>query len=148
MWNDMENMEENCNFHIVQISSLFNWLFFHNFHTILQFSSVFSKSFHYSTYFSFIIFISKFGKYGRKISWRVKRYGKYERKASRIVIKFGKYGRKISWRVKRYGKYGRKASRIVIRYGQYGFIPYFPYLSTIQLPYCSNQFTIQLTFLS
>ena len=36
------------------------------------------------------------------------------------MIKFGKYGKKISWIVKRYGKYGRKASRIVITYGQYG----------------------------
>ena len=35
----------------------------------------------------------------------VKWYGKYGRKASRIVIR---YGRKVSWIVKRYGKYGRK----------------------------------------
>jgi hypothetical protein len=31
----------------------------------------------------------------------VKRYGKYGRKESWIVIRFGKYGRKISWKVKR-----------------------------------------------
>jgi hypothetical protein len=31
-----------------------------------------------------------------KISWSVKR--------------FGKYGRKVSWKVKRYAKYGRKGS--------------------------------------
>ena len=35
-------------------------------------------------------------KYGKKLSWIVKRYGKY--------------GRKVSWIVKRYGKYGRKLS--------------------------------------
>jgi hypothetical protein len=38
----------------------------------------------------------------------VKRYGKYGRKASWIVINKGKYGRKVSWIVKWYGKYGRK----------------------------------------
>ena len=37
----------------------------------------------------------RFGKYGRKISWIVKRYGKY--------------GRKVSWRVKWFGKYGKKS---------------------------------------
>jgi hypothetical protein len=42
------------------------------------------------------------------VSWNVKWYGKYERKASRIVIRYGQYGRKASWIVKRYGKYRRK----------------------------------------
>ena len=36
---------------------------------------------------------------GRKVTWKVKRYGKY--------------GGKVSWIVKRYGKYGKKASWIV-----------------------------------
>ena len=36
----------------------------------------------------------------------VKRYENYERKISWIVKKFGKYG----WNVKWYGKYGRKVS--------------------------------------
>jgi hypothetical protein len=35
-------------------------------------------------------------RYGRKVNWNVKRYGKY--------------GRQISWIVKRYGKYRRKGS--------------------------------------
>jgi hypothetical protein len=30
----------------------------------------------------------------------VKRYGKYGRKESRIVIGYGQYGRKVSWIVK------------------------------------------------
>jgi hypothetical protein len=34
-------------------------------------------------------------KYGRKVSWIVKRYGKYWRNPSRIVIRFGKYRRKL-----------------------------------------------------
>ena len=42
------------------------------------------------------------------VSWNVKWYGKYERKASRIVIRYGQYGRKASWIVKWYGNYGRK----------------------------------------
>jgi hypothetical protein len=36
-----------------------------------------------------------YGKYGRKISWKVKRNGKYRRKASWIVKRFGKYSRKL-----------------------------------------------------
>jgi hypothetical protein len=40
----------------------------------------------------------------------VKRYGKYGRKASRIVIRYGQYGRKASWIVKRYDKYRRNPS--------------------------------------
>ena len=43
-----------------------------------------------------------------KISWILKRYGKYGRKESWIVIRFGKYGRKISWIVKLFGKYEKK----------------------------------------
>ena len=39
-----------------------------------------------------------YGKYGRKVSWIVKRYEKY--------------GRKVSWKVKRYGKYGRKVEKL------------------------------------
>jgi hypothetical protein len=34
-------------------------------------------------------------------------YGKYGRKESWIVIRFGNNGRKINWIVKRYGKYGK-----------------------------------------
>ena len=44
-------------------------------------------------------------------------FGKYGRKASRLVIRYGQYGRKASWIVKRYEKYGRKASWIVKRFG-------------------------------
>jgi hypothetical protein len=44
-------------FPIFPIFSLFNLLFFHIFHLISQCSSVLSKSFHYSTYFSSIISI-------------------------------------------------------------------------------------------
>ena len=47
-------------------------------------------------------------KYGRKISWIVKWYGKYGRKASWIVKWYGKYGWNPSWIVKRFGKYRRK----------------------------------------
>jgi hypothetical protein len=43
-------------------------------------------------------------KYGRKVSWNEKRFGKYRRKASSIVKRYWKYGRKVSWIVKRYGK--------------------------------------------
>ena len=54
--------------------------------------------------------IWKKGKLNSEMIWKiwkkiVKRYGKYERKL-----------RNAEW----YGKYGRKASRIVIRYGKYG----------------------------
>jgi hypothetical protein len=35
---------------------------------------------------------------------------------------FWKYGRKVSWIVKRYGKYRGKASRIVKRYGTMFFL--------------------------
>ena len=38
--------------------------------------------------------MKRYGNYGRKVSWIVKRYG---RKASRIVIRYGQYGRKVSW---------------------------------------------------
>jgi aspartate aminotransferase-like enzyme len=34
------------------------------------------------------------------------------------IRKYGKYGRKANWIVKRYGKYGRKVSWIVKRYGR------------------------------
>ena len=37
--------------------------------------------------------------------------GKYGRKISRIVIRYGQHGRKSSWNVKWYGKYGRKVKR-------------------------------------
>ena len=51
----------------------------------------------------------KIWKIRRKISWIVKRYGKYDmenygRKASWIVIRYGQYGRKVSWNVKWYGQ--------------------------------------------
>jgi hypothetical protein len=57
-------------------------------------------------------------KYGSKVSWIVKWYGKYGRKASWIVKIYGKYGSKVSWIVKWYGKYGRKVSWLVKRYGK------------------------------
>jgi hypothetical protein len=59
--------------------------------------------------------VIRYGQYGRKASWIVKRYGKYGRKASWNVKWYGKYRRKISWIVNWFGKYGRKASRKVIR---------------------------------
>jgi hypothetical protein len=40
-------------------------------------------------------------------------YGKYGRKASRILIRYGQYGRKASWILKRYEKYGRKVGWII-----------------------------------
>jgi hypothetical protein len=52
LWNDMGNMEER------QVESLFNLPFFHIFPIISQFSSLFSKSFHYSTYLSSTFSIS------------------------------------------------------------------------------------------
>jgi hypothetical protein len=45
----------------------------------------------------------------------VKWFGKYRRKESRIVIRYGLY-RTVNRIVKRYGKYGGKASRIVKRH--------------------------------
>ena len=50
----------------------------------------------------------------------VKWFGKYGRKASRIVIRYGQYRRKVSQIVKRYGKYEGKASWIVKRDENYG----------------------------
>jgi hypothetical protein len=35
------------------------------------------------------------------------------------VIRYGQYGRKTSWIVKRYEKYGRNPSWIVKRFGKY-----------------------------
>ena len=49
-----------------------------------------------------------YGKYGRKLSWIVKRHGKHGRKECWTVIRFGNYGRNPSWIVKRYEKYGRQ----------------------------------------
>ena len=73
-----------------------------------------------------------YGKYGRKVSGIVIKYGQNGRKDQlaflpycpylitiRLVKWYGKYWRKVSWNVKWYGKYGRITSRIVIRYGQY-----------------------------
>jgi hypothetical protein len=52
------------------------------------------------------------GKHWEKIwkLWKkaVKWYGKYGRKASRIVIRYEKYRRKASWIVKWFRKYRRK----------------------------------------
>ena len=36
------------------------------------------------------------------------RYGNYGRKGSWIVKRYEKYGRKVSWLLKRFGKYRRK----------------------------------------
>jgi hypothetical protein len=47
-----------------------------------------------------------FGKYGRKVSWIVIRYGQHGK--SWNVKWYRKYGRKISWIVKWFGKYRRK----------------------------------------
>ena len=60
--------------------------------------------------------IVQYGKYGRKVSWIVKRYGKYEWKVSWVVKRYGNYERKASWIVKWYGKYG-KVSLMLKRYG-------------------------------
>jgi hypothetical protein len=50
--------------------------------------------------------VKRYEKYGRKINWIEKWFGKYRRKVIRIVKRYGKYGRKVGWIVK-YGKYGR-----------------------------------------
>jgi hypothetical protein len=52
-----------------------------------------------------------------KVSWIVKRFGKYRNKLWKW---YEKYGRKVSWKVKRYEKYGKKASCMVKWYGKYG----------------------------
>ena len=52
--------------------------------------------------------MKRYEKYGRKESWIVIRSGKYGRKVSRNVKWYGKYGRNPSWNVKWYGKYGSK----------------------------------------
>ena len=39
--------------------------------------------------------MKRYGKCGRKVSWRVKKYGNYGRKVSWIVKRFGKYRRKL-----------------------------------------------------
>jgi hypothetical protein len=51
--------------------------------------------------------VIRYGKYGAKASWMVKRSGNYERKVCRIVKRYGQCGRKASWNVKWYGKYGK-----------------------------------------
>ena len=50
------------------------------------------------------------GKYGRKVSWVVIRFGNYERKISWIVKRYGNYGRRVTWIVKIYEKCGRKVA--------------------------------------
>jgi hypothetical protein len=60
--------------------------------------------------------VIRFGKYGRKESWIMKKIWKIQKK---IVNRYGNYGRKVSWIVKRYGNYGRKVSWIVKRFGKY-----------------------------
>ena len=65
------------------------------------------------------VFWVEFQRYGRKVSWIVKWYGKYGRKVSWNVKWYGKYGIKVSWKVKWYEKYGRKPSWIVKRFGKY-----------------------------
>jgi uncharacterized membrane protein YraQ (UPF0718 family) len=65
-----------------------------------------------------------------KVSWKMKRYGKYRRKENWIVKKIWKIRKKsrlnseMIWKiwkkiVKWYGKYGRKISWIVKWYGKY-----------------------------
>jgi hypothetical protein len=55
------------------------------------------------------------GKYGKKVSWNVKSYGKFWK----IVKRYEKYGRNPVEMWKWYEKYGRKASWIVLRnYGR------------------------------
>jgi hypothetical protein len=62
-----------------------------------------------------------YGKYGRKVSWKVKKIWRLWKKPKsnsekiwkiqkNIVKWFEKYGGKVGWNVKWYGKYGRKAS--------------------------------------
>ena len=75
----------------------------------------------------------KYGQYGRKASWIVKKMENTEesrlnsemiwkiwKKISWIVKWFGKYGRKVSWIVKRFGKCGGNVGWIVKWYEQYG----------------------------
>ena len=49
-----------------------------------------------------------YGKYGRKLSWIVKKYGQYGIRMNWKVKWFGKYRRQVDWIVKLYGKYRRK----------------------------------------
>ena len=50
----------------------------------------------------------RYGQYGKKASWIVKKNVKCVRKVSWNVKRYGNYEKKISWRVKRFGKYRRK----------------------------------------
>jgi hypothetical protein len=82
---------------------------------------------------------------------------KIQKKSKLNSGKYGNYGRKISWIVKRFGKYKENCEMRWKIYFPYLFIttkvtflPYFPYLFTIQLiflPYFPNLITIQLPFL-
>ena len=62
-----------------------------------------------------------YGKYGRKVIWKVKRYEKYGRKVGWIVNDMGnmKHGRKESWIFIRFREHGRNPSWIVKRFGKY-----------------------------
>jgi hypothetical protein len=76
-------------------SSCLSSILYISYHISTYFSSIFSKSFHNSTYLSSILslsfqystFLSSVFSNGRKASWIVKRYGKYERKLSWIMKK-------------------------------------------------------------
>jgi hypothetical protein len=71
--------------------SQFSSVFSKSFHTSTYISSIFSKSFHISSIFSisFHNFLVKwYWKYWRKVSWNMKWYGKYGRKASWIVKRY------------------------------------------------------------
>jgi hypothetical protein len=57
--------------------------------------------------------VKRYGNYGRKVSWIVKRCGKYRRKLWNDM----KIWKKSKLKCEMIWKYGRKASRTVIRYG-------------------------------
>jgi hypothetical protein len=112
--------------------------FFHIFPIISQFSSVFSKSYYYSTWVCSLFFISFHN--STRVSWIVKRFGKYRRKLSWIVKRSVKYGRKVSFQnftiqptFLPYFSYLLKISSVFSKLFtlQLGFLPYFPYHFTI-----------------
>jgi hypothetical protein len=123
-------------FHIFHICSLLNLSFFHIvfliyfpyhftiFFCIFQILSIIQLGF--LPYFSYL---------SEKI-WKIQK---------KIEKRFEKYRRKISWIVKRQGKYGRNVSTylfFIISISFHYFLLYFPYLFTIQfgfLPYFSYQ---------
>jgi hypothetical protein len=119
-----------------------------------QFSSIFSISFHISTYFSSLLSLSfhnfllyfpnlitiklnseKIWTLWKKSKLKSEKIWKIQKK---IVKKLGKYRGKVTWIVKRYEKYGFFDIFHIISQ----FLQYFPYHFTFQLLYFPYLFTI------